>query len=148
MVGVSLFTTTAGPSGRDGTSNLNGTGSDVNQTSTSLTTPGAGGGNGTGSGGSIINNVVFPTISGGATGVDGLSGFQEGAIIQPGLKSFPMIFSGGTGGGGIGTAATAGNGGSASYGGGGGGGGGGTDAGSTSGNGGNGGDGFVLIGAF
>jgi hypothetical protein len=148
MVGVSLFTTVVGATGRDGASANGGNGVSITQTGASLTTPGAGGGNGTGNGGSVINSVVFPTIIGGSTGVNGQLGFQEGAIIQPGLKSFPMIFSGGTGGGGINTAGTAGNGGSSSYGGGGGGGGGGTDAGSISGNGGSGGDGFVLIGAF
>jgi hypothetical protein len=151
MVGVSLFTTVVGATGRDGASANDGNGVSITQTGASLTTPGAGGGNGFGSGGSIVNNVVFPTISGGATEVNGSVGFQEGAIIQPGLKSFPMIFSGGSGGGGTksgGAGGTAGSGGNASYGGGGGGGGGGGNSGSTSGNGGSGGDGFILIGAF
>ena len=149
LIGTSLFTTSSGASfGTRGASVTNGGGGSITQTTSTLTTGGTGGGNGTGSGGAIINNVVFPTLAASAPGENGRNGFQLGSIIAPGLKTFPMIFSGGTGGGGIATAGVAGKGGNASYGGGGGGGGGGTNAGSTSGNGGNGGNGFVLIGAF
>lgn len=149
---LGLFTTVNGLSGGGGpfgSQNFNGT--NITTTGSSITTQGAAGGNGTGKGGDIVNNIVFPTIVGGAgsTGANGNNGFQLGAMWTPGLKSFPMIFSGGSGGGGSSAVAgTAGSGGNASYGGGGGGGGTCTDAGATGGNGGRGGDGIIFIGAF
>lgn len=148
---LGLFMTVGGLTGSVGASVLNGVGAGPTATNSSITTNGAGGGNGTGSGGSIINNIVYPTITGGAgsTGGAGQAGFQYNAMWTPGLKSFPLIFSGGSGGGGSSAVnGVAGNGGNASYGGGGGGGGSCTDAGGTSGNGGKGGDGIIFIGAF
>ena len=152
-LGVSLFNTIVGVAGSNGGSN-GVDGVDITQTASSLTTGGTGGG-GTGNrGGNIINGFVYPTITS-SSGQDGRNGFQLGTILDPGLKSFPMIFSGGTGGaGGDGTGGgNRYNGGKGSYGGGGGGGGAGvsTGAGPTpraAGNGGDGGDGFILIGAF
>jgi hypothetical protein len=148
---TSLVNIQAGTNGATGGATQNTAGTGVTQSSTSITSGGCGGGNGTGAGGNIINGVVYPTITGGSgsTGGAGQNGFQLGAMWTPGLKTFPLTFSGGSGGGGSSAVGgTAGNGGHGSYGGGGGGGGSCTDAGGTSGNGGNGGDGIVFIGAF
>lgn len=150
IYGVSLFSSASGNAGGNGATISNGNSVNVSTTTAPLmTTQGSGGGNGNGNGGSIVNNVSFPTMIGGAgaNGTSGLSGFRAGQIILPGLKSSPLIFSGGTGGGGH-TSGTAGSGGAASYGGGGGGGGGCNNVAGTSGNGGNGGNGFIMIGAF
>jgi len=148
---LGLFTTVGAGNAATGATAANASGSSVAFTSSGIYTPGAGGGNGTGAGGNITNAVIFPTINGGAgsTGGAGNPGFQLGAMWTPGLKSFPMIWSGGAGGGGSSAVGgVAGAGGNAAYGGGGGGGGSCTDAGGTSGNGGNGGDGIIFIGAF
>lgn len=116
-----------------------------------IVTGGAGGGNGSAAGGSIVGVGVMPTVSGGvgSSGGNGQSGFNNGLIVSPGLKYFPMLFSGGSGGGGTNLAGPAGAGGNGAYGCGGGGGGGTTAlGGATSGNGGRGGDALVIIGAF
>ena len=151
IISLGLFTTVSGATGGAGATATNGTGSGITVTNTVVTTSGAGGGNGTGAGGNIINALVFPTIPGGVStgGIkSGGNGFQLGAVWTPGLKSFPMIWSGGAGGAGRDTNGTAGDGGNASYGGGGGGGGSGATAGTVAGNGGNGGDAIIFIGAF
>lgn len=151
-VNSSIFTSLGGQDGADGAIAANTSGSNITFGIDGLcVTGGAGGGNGTGSGGSITGSGPLPTISGGATGGSpgnlGRPGFNDGLIISPGLKMFPMLFSGGSGGGGR-SGNTAGDGGAGAYGSGGGGGGGTTGADGNSGNGGDGGDGFIMIGAF
>lgn len=150
LVGVSLFSSTAGVNGTSGAGTANGSGSTANSSATILlSTGGTGGGNGTGSGGAIQYGGFLQNIVGGISGQNGNNGLQGGAIMAPGSKYFPVRFTGGTGGGGGTLAAgVCGNGGHGGVGGGGGGGGGGTDASLLSGNGGNGGDGFTMIGAF
>lgn len=147
-----VYFSTAGQAGGAGASAANGNGSSVTPLlSGTITSGGGGGGNGTGTGGSISSSAegFVPVLTTDTSVANGArDGFQRGAIIAPGLKTFPMFFTGGTGGIGVTTAITAGNGGNASYGGGGGGGGGGTNAGSISGNGGNGGDALIIIGAL
>lgn len=146
---LGLWYTIAGQAGSNGSSVVNVTASNVTPFASGIiTTGGTGGGNGFGSGGNILAAGFLQQISGsnGTFGFPGASGFQRGAVIQPGLKTFPLLFTGGIGGGGHSTG-TAGRGGDGSYGGGGGGGGGCSGAG-TSGNGGNGGDGLVIIGTF
>ena len=144
---LGLWYSVAGQIGSGGATGANGNGNNFTVGSQGvITTGGTGGGNGTGTGGTMTGAGFFPTLSTGTTGAK--AGFQRGAIISPGLKSFPLIFSGGTGGAGVTTAIAAGNGADASYGGGGGGGGSGTNAGSISGNGGNGGDGLIIIGTL
>lgn len=151
-INSAIFTSVAGQTGGAGASLANTVGSSIAFGSAGLFIGGgAGGGNGTGAGGNITGGGPLPTILGGdgSAGSDdsGKNGFNQGLIISPGLRTFPMLFSGGSGGGGT-NGFSGGNGGSGGYGSGGGGGGGGTNAGATSGNGGDGGDALIMIGAF
>jgi hypothetical protein len=149
---LGLWYSIAGQGGNTGASALNGSANNTNTVFAAgiITVGGTGGGNGAGNGGTIVNGSAFfpQNINGGTgtTGGAGREGLQRGALIQQGLKNYPLFFTGGTGGGGHSTG-TAGKGGDAAYGGGGGGGGGCSGAG-TSGNGGNGGGGFIIIGTF
>lgn len=148
---LGLWFSIAGQAGTAGSSTANANASSVTAGASGIiTSGGSGGGCGSGKGGNISGGGFFPTLnqSAGANGAAGFHGFQKGLAIGPGLKSFPLIFTGACGGNGVTTAATAGKGGDASYGGGGGGGGSGTNAGSNSGDGGNGGDALVIIGAL
>lgn len=150
LINAAIFTSTSGQSGSNGGAVANGSGINISFGASGLcVTGGAGGGCGTGIGGGITGSGLLPTINGAATGgASGNPGFNRGLIVSPGLRTFPMLFSGGCGGGGVSTAITAGRGGDGAYGSGGGGGGSGTIAGAVAGNGGNGGDALIMIGAF
>jgi len=147
---LGLWYTIAGQAGAVGAAAANTDGGSLNIFSSGLITgAGTGGGNGTRLGGILAGaGGFFPqNIASNNATKNGGDGAQKGLPILFGLKTMPLLFTGGTGGNGASSGA-AGKGGDAAYGGGGGGGGGNTNAAGTSGNGGNGGDGFIIIGTF
>lgn len=146
---LGLWFSIAGQAGTAGSATANAAATDITPGGSGIITTGGGGGaNGTGGTGDITASGFFPAISSNFFAGRIGHGFQKGAIISPGLKSFPLIFTGGGGGYGLFVSGNCANGGAAGYGGGGGGGGSGTNAGSISGNGGNGGDGLIIIGSL
>jgi hypothetical protein len=153
-INAGIFTSVAGQAGSAGASLANTSGANVTYTGTGLfVSGGAGGGNGTGAGGDITGSGPMPTISGGVGGGGGNAGrgrpgFNDGLLISPGLRTFPMLFSGGSGGGGGSSGNDGQFGGAGAYGSGGGGGGATRAESAASGNGGDGGDALIMIGAF
>lgn len=145
---LAIWMSVGGQNGTAGSASANANVTDITPGASGIITTGGGGGsNGTGSPGDIVANGLFPALTTDTSVSTGArDGLQRGAIIEPGLKSFPLIFSGGTGGFGR-NAGNSWNGANASYGGGGGGGGANNNV-TTSGNGGNGGDGLIIIGTL